>query len=141
MVGGMAAALRWGLPKNHPGSQTPWLPTLIIGLDTLIDYLDEFFLSEHLEESPDPVPFETFVAALERAKEPSDPWLDRFLQIQSFMCELARIEEPSDPEEAYDRYGRWLPFAYRNRSFFEASAKDLGYELDELVREPGKRLF
>jgi hypothetical protein len=141
MIGGMAGALRWGLPKNHPGSQTPWLPTLIIGLDTLIDYLDEFFLSEHLEEAPDPVPFETFVAALERAKEPSDPWLDRFLQIQSFMCELARIEEPSDPEEAYDRYRRWLAFAYRNRSFFEASAKDLGYELDELVREPGKRLF
>ena len=23
MVGGMAGALRWGLPKDHPGSQTP----------------------------------------------------------------------------------------------------------------------
>ena len=141
MIGGMAGALRWGLPKNHPGSQTPWLPTLIIGLDTLIDYLDEYFLSEHLEEAPDPVPFETFEAALERAKEPSDPWLDRFLQIQSFMRELARIEERPDPEEAYNRYRRWLPFAYRNRSFFEASAKDLGYELDELARGPGERLF
>src|SRR5215204_837796 len=141
MIGGMAGALRWGLPKDHPGSQTPWLPTLIIGLDTLIDYLDEYFLSEHLEEAPDPVPFETFEAALERAKEPSDPWLDRFLQIQSFMRELARIEERPDPEEAYDRYRRWLPFAYRNRSFFEASAKDLGYELDELARGPGERLF
>jgi hypothetical protein len=141
MIGGMAGALRWGLPKNHPGSQTPWLPTLIIGLDTLIDYLDEFFLSEHLEETPDPVPFETFEAALERAKEPSDPWLDRFVQIQSFMREIVHLEDRPAPDEAYERYKHWLPFAHRNRSFFEASAKDLGYELDELARGPGERLF
>jgi hypothetical protein len=141
MIGGMAGALRWGLPKNHPGSQTPWLPTLIIGLDTLIDYLDEFFLSEHLEETPDPVPFETFEAALERAKEPSDPWLDRFVQIQSFMREIVHLEDRLAPDEAYERYKHWLPFAHRNRSFFEASAKDLGYELDELARGPGERLF
>jgi len=31
----------------------------------------------------------------------------------------------------YARYQQWLPFAHRNRSFFEASARDLGYELDE----------
>jgi hypothetical protein len=141
MIGGMAGALRWGLPKNHPGSQTPWLPTLIIGLDTLIDYLDEFFLSEHLEEAPDPVPFETFEATLERAKEPSDPWLDRFVQIQSFMREIVHLEDRPAPDEAYERYKHWLPFAHRNRSFFEASAKDLGYELDELARGPGERLF
>ena len=131
MVGGMAGALRWGLPKGHPGSQTPWLPTLII-------YLDERFLSEHLEDTPEPVPFETFEAAIERDKEPADPWLDRFLQIESFMRDLARLEDAPDPEEAYDRYKHWLPSARRNRSFFEASARDLGYEL---ARGPGERLF
>ena len=133
--------MRWGLPKNHPGSQTPWLPTLIIGLDTLIGYLDELFLSEEIEGPSEPVPFETFEAALEREKEPADPWLGRFLQIQSFMREIAHLEAPPDPEEAYERYERWLPFAHRNRSFFEASAKDLGYELDELAHGPGERLF
>jgi hypothetical protein len=141
MIGGMAGALRWGLPKNHPGSQTPWLPTLIIGLETLIGYIDELFLSEHLEEAPDPVPFETFEAALEREKEPADPWLGRFLQIQTFMHEIARLEDAPDPEETYERYEQWLPFAHRNRSFFEASAKDLGYELDQLAHGPGERLF
>ena len=141
MIGGMAGALRWGLPKDHPGSQTPWLPTLIIGLETLITYLDEFFLSEHLKDAPDPVPFETFEAAFGRDKEPADPWLGRFLRIESFMCELAWLEDLPDPEEAYERYERWLPFAHRNRSFFEASAKDLGYELVELVQGPGERLF
>jgi len=141
MVGGMAGALRWGLPKDHPGSQTPWLPTLITGLETLITYLDERFLSEHLEDTPEPVPFETFEAAIERDKEPVDPWLDRFLQIESFMRDLVRLEDTPDPEEAYYRYKHWLPFAHRNRSFFEASARDLGYELDELARGPGERLF
>ena len=106
-----------------------------------ISYLDELFLSEEIEDPPEPVPFETFEAALEREKEPSDPWLGRFLQIQSFMRELASLEDAPDPKEAYERYERWLPFAHRNRSFFEASAKDLGYELDELAHGPGERLF
>ena len=38
-------------------------------------YIDERFLSEYLEEAPEPVPFETFEAAFEHGKEPSDPWL------------------------------------------------------------------
>ena len=141
MIGGMAGALRWGLPRDHPGSQTPWLPTLIVGLETLITYLDELFLSVDLEDPPDPVPFETFEAALDRDKEPSDLWLDRFFQIESFMREIVRFEDRPDPDEAYECYKQWLPFAHRNRSFFEASARDLGYELDELAQGPGEKLF
>jgi hypothetical protein len=141
MIGGMAGALRWGLPKNHPGSQTPWLPTLIVGLDTLTGYLDERFLSEELEVAPELVPFETFQAALERDKEPSDPWLERFLQMEAFMRDLARLEDAPDPKDGFERYKEWVPFAQRNRAFFEASARDLGYDLDDLAQEPGKRLF
>ncbi len=141
MLGGMAAALRWGLPKDHPGSQTPWLPTLLTGLDNVTSYLDERFLSEHLEGSPEPVPFETFEAVYSRGKEPADPWLDRFIHISFYMCEMVRLEDRPDTEEAYERYTEWLPFAHRNREFFEASAKDLGYELDDLDRSPGERLF
>lgn len=141
MLGGMAAALRWGLPKDHPGSQTPWLPTLLTGLDNVTSYLDERFLSERLEESPEPVPFETFEAAYLRGKEPADTWLDRFIHISSYMCEMVQLDERPDTEEAYERYKEWLPFAHRNRAFFEASAKDLGYELDDLDKNPGERLF
>ena len=141
MIGGMAGALRWGLPKNHPGSQTPWLPTLIVGLDTLTGYLDERFLSEELEVAPELVPFETFQAALERDKEPSDPWLERFLQMEVFMRDLARLDDAPDPKDGFERYKEWVPFAQRNRAFFEASARDLGYDLDDLAQEPGKRLF
>ncbi len=137
----MAGSLRWGLPHGHPGSQTPWLPTLLTGLETVTDYMEERFLSRRLAEPPDPVPFETFEAALLRGKEPADYWLGRFLQMNAFMRDLVHLEDPPDPEESYGRYKRWLPFAYRNRAFFETAAKDLGYELAELEGEPGERLF
>ncbi len=104
-------------------------------------FLEERFLSERLGEAPDPVPFETFRAALEYGKEPSDPWLERFLEMQLFMRDLVRLEGSPDTEESYDRYKEWLPFAYRSRSFFEVSASDLGYELHELERSPDKRQF
>ena len=141
MIGGMAGALRWGLPKGHPGSQTPWLPTLITGLEDIVAYLDERFLSERLGVPPDPVPFETFEAALERGEEPSEAWLGQFLQINASMHDLTRLQGPSDPQEAYARYEEWLPFAHRNRTFFEASARDLVYNLDDLAHGPGERLF
>jgi hypothetical protein len=141
MIGGMAGALRWGLPTHHPGSKTPWLSTLITGLEDVVAYLDDRFLSEDLEEVPDPVPYETFEATLERGKDPTDPWLPDFLGINTFMHDLARLEENPDPEEAYERYREWLPFAHRNRSFYEALARDLGYELDELEGGPGELIF
>ena len=141
MIGGVTSALRWGLPKDHAGSQTPWLPALIIGFDMVTAFLDERFLSERLEEAPNPVPFETFRAALEHGKEPADPWLERFFEMQLFMRGLARLEGPPDTEESYDRYKKWLPFAQRSRAFFETSARELGYELHELDRSPDKRLF
>jgi hypothetical protein len=141
MIGGMAGALRWGLPTHHPGSQTPWLPTLIAGLENVVDYLDDRFLSENLEDATEPVPYETFQATLERGKEPTDPWLDDFLRINAFMHDLARLEEDPDPEEAYARYKEWLPFSHRSWTFYEALARDLGYELDELEGGPGELIF
>jgi hypothetical protein len=107
----------------------------------MISFVDERFLSERLEKAPAPVSFETFETALEGDEETSDPWLARFVEMQIYVRDLARLEEPPDPAESYERYAEWLPFAYRNRAFFEASAKDLGYELRELDRSPGDRLF
>ncbi len=141
MMGGVAGALRWGLPKGHPARQTPWLPALIRGLDMTISFLDERFLSENLEEAPVPVPFETFRSAHEQEEEPENHWVARFFEMQRYMYKLARIKEPADAEEDYDQYKKWLPFAHRNQAFFEASARDLGYELKDLDYGPGERLF
>jgi hypothetical protein len=141
MVGGVSGALRWGLPEDHPACQTPWLPTLLVGLENITDFLEERFLSQPPGDPPEPVPFETFEAALLRGKEPADYWLERFLKMNSFMRDLVHLGDTPDPEEAYARYGRWLPFAYHNRAFFETSALDLGYEIEELEKGPGNRLF
>ena len=141
MVGGVSGALRWGLPEDHPASRASWLPTLLVGLDTITDFLEERFLSESPGDPPEPVSFETFEAALLRGKEPADYWLERFLKMNGFMRDLVHLEDTPDPEETYGRYERWLPFAYHNRAFFETSALDLGYEIEELEKGPGNRLF
>ena len=141
IIGGMAGALRWGLPTGHPASHTPWLPTLITGLTTLMVYMDERFLSEHLEDTPKPVSFDSFEAALTGQRGPPDWFSKRFVEMEHWMRELARLEDAPDATEAYERYSEWLPFAHHVRAFFEASAKDLGYELDELAHGPGEKLF
>jgi hypothetical protein len=141
MMGGMAGALRWGLPTGHLASQTPWLPTLITGLTTLMVYMDERFLSEHLEDVPKPVSFEGFEAALTGQRDPPDWFSKRFVEMERWMRDLAHLEEAPDAKEAYERYSEWLPFAHHVRAFFEASAKDLGYELDELAHGPGDKLY
>ncbi len=141
MMGGMAGALRWGLPTGHLASQTPWLPTLITGLTTLMVYMDERFLSEHLEDVPKPVSFEGFEAALTGQRDPPDWFSKRFVEMERWMRDLAHLEEAPDAKEAYERYSEWLPFAHHVRAFFEASAKDLGYELEELAHGPGEKLY
>jgi hypothetical protein len=140
-VGLMAAALRWGLPEEHEATQTPWLPTLITGVESIIQSIESRFLSEPVEHPPEPVPFETFQRTMDGDEEPEDWFLARFLRMQNFMRELARLEEPPDAKESYARYTEWLPFSHHVRAFFEASAKDLGYELEELTQDPGRRLF
>ncbi len=67
--------------------------------------------------------------------------MERFLEMQLYMRDLVRTQDSADPEECYERYKEWLPFAHRNRAFFEATARELGYGLEELDRNPGDRLF
>jgi hypothetical protein len=83
MIGGVVGALRWGLPRGHPAGQAPWLPALHTGLDMMISYVDERFLSERIEKAPAPVSFETFEAALERDEKPSEPWWLAFSRCSS----------------------------------------------------------
>ena len=140
-IGGATGALRWGLPSSHPATMTPWLPTLITGLLENIAFVERRFLSEPPGDAPDPISFEAFEKALAGETESPDWYSARFFEMQSWMHKLAHLEEPPDVKEAYGRYEEWLPYAYRVRTFFEASAKDLGYNLDELAQFPGERLF
>ena len=140
MIGGVAGALCWGLPKNHPASQSPWLPTLITGVDMMTSYIDERFLSESLEETPEPVPFETFEAAFERGREPSDPWLGASSRC-SFTCGISsRSRTHWTPRGATGATRNGSPSPPATWPF-EATARELGYGLHELDRNPGDRLF
>ena len=141
MIGGAAGALRWGLPSSHLATRTPWLPTLVTGVLENIAFMERRFLSKRLEDAPDPISFEAFEKALAGEEEPPDYFSRRFFEMQTWMHEIAHLDETPDVKESYARYLEWLPYTHRVRAFFEASAKDLGYKLDELAQTPGERLF
>ena len=140
MIGGAAGALRWGLPTSHPATLTPWLPTLMTGLMDNIAFIERRFLTKRLEEAPEPISFEAFEKALEGKGAP-DWFSERFFEMQHRMRDVAHLEEPADVKDAYKRYLEWLPYTHRVRAFFEATARDLGYKIEDLAQSPGERLF
>lgn len=140
VAGELAAALRWGLPGEHPAAREPQLPTLTTGIGDMIDQMEHSFLpSGPSGEAPEPAPFETFEAALRSEEAPDEHWLAEFLRVEGRMRGMAGLDAP-DPAEAYGRYQAWLPFAHRVESFVDATADDLGYELSRFsVGEDGRQ--
>ncbi|HWC12537.1 MAG TPA: potassium channel family protein [Acidimicrobiales bacterium] len=137
MIGGVVAALRFGLPKGHPAAQDPWLPSLTTGFGDVMREVEDHFGPRLTREEHDPVPFERFQAALdEQGGETGDERLEEFLALDRFMRRLAAVEGPPGAEETYERYLTWLPFATESRGFVETLARDLGTDLEQLQAEP-----
>lgn len=128
MMGGMAAALSWGLPKGHPATKEPWLDVLVEALATVTADIERRFMFLEEEEPPKPVLFEEFEAHLAEDKEPADPWVGRFLEVDQFMRHLTHLDTPLDANELYARYKGWLPFAHRLYTFVRRVSEDLAYE-------------
>lgn len=144
MIGGLTAALRWGLPKGHPATQEPWLPALAKSFTGITIRLEKRFMHHgQAKDGPQAVAFCTFVDCLEGKEEPADPWLGEFLDLESWMRRLARLEDAlPEAEEAYVRYKEWLPFTHRVDRFVRISLEDLGHEADDLRRrDPKAKLF
>lgn len=145
MIGGLAAALRWGFPTGHPATQEPWLPALIEGFTGVTTRIEKRFLSggRAKEEVPKAVDFATFVGCLEGKEEPADTWLSEFLDLECWMRRISRLDDTlPEAEEAYSRYKEWLPFAHQVDSFVRDSLEDLGRDPDELRhRDPKAKLF
>jgi hypothetical protein len=80
------------------------------------------------EEPPKPIAFEEFEAHLAEDKEPADPWVSRFLEVDQFMRRLTHLDTPLDANELYARYKGWLPFAHRLYTFVQGVSEDLAYE-------------
>ena len=137
MIGGVVAALRFGLPKDHPATLDPWLPPLITGFGDVMTEVEEHFGPGVPRQRPEPVPFERFRAALDgEADGAVDERAEEFLAMDRFMRRLADIDGPPDAEETYERYCAWLPFATESREFVSTLAEDLGTDLEQLEAEP-----
>lgn len=141
MIGGVVAALRWGLPKDHPATTDPWLPSLLTGYRSVMREVEARFVPGHQFTEPEPVPFEDFRAALAEGGTSDDKRLNEFCELDRFMRGVAELEEPSDPEEAYERYCDWLPFATESADLVTALADDLGTDIGEVVAEPQSARF
>ena len=144
MIGGLAAALRWGLPKGHSATQEPWLPALVEGFTGVTIRIEKRFMHHRqAQDGPQAVAFSTFVDCLEGKEEPADTWLGQFLDLELSMRQLAGLDGAlPDAEEAYARYKEWLPFAHRADRFLRSSLEDLGREPGDLLhRDPKAKLF
>lgn len=139
MLGGLIAALNWGLPRSNAAAQEPLLPSLIAEFDTVQAFLNERFLPGQKEDSPDPVPFGLFVQVLSGEKELNNRWLNHFLHLDNEMRKLARPDAETDMAEIYSRYSEWLRFAHRTQETVKRVTHHLGYDLDELYQGGGRK--
>ena len=137
MIGGVVAALRWGLPRGHPATRDPWLPSLVTGYTSVMREVEHHFVPGADPGDQEPVLFERFRSALAEGGDAGDEErLAEFIELDRFMRGVAALEDGPDPEEAYARYRDWLPFATESAAFISAMAADLGTDIGDLTAEP-----
>lgn len=137
MLGGTIGALRWGLPAGHPATTEPTLVPLTFQFLEFGEYL-QGILRWQSADVPEVLDRERFLDRVARAGrgEQVDEWTSRFLQLDRDMAALAGLSPLADPEEAYRRYARWLPFAYRAQQIALAVGHDLDYQPVILTDHP-----
>ncbi len=142
MIGGVVAALRWGLPMDHPATVDPWLPSLAIGYRSVMREVEHTFISGVAPTEPEPVSLDRFRASLAGEGGPDgDERLNEFVDLDRFMRGIANIDDEPDAGEGYRRYCEWLPFAIESADFVSAMASDLGIDIGDIVAEPDTARF
>lgn len=151
MLAGITGGLRWGLPKGHPVTQEPTLLPLTEQFENFRRYMHPLlrWTSADVPETVDPAEFRRQLDADARGRGDDgrhrrkraiaiDPWVARFIQVNTDMAELVHDVALTDIDEAYDRYVEWLPFAYRSQQFSAAIIRDLDYQpiYSETTEEP-----
>lgn len=135
VIGGVVAALRWGLPMNDPATVDPWLPSLATGYQSVMREVEHNFIPRVGPTEPVPAPLDRFRDAL------GDERLAEFVKLTRFMGGITDLHDLPDPEEAYRRYCEWLPFATESAAFVLAIATDLGIDIGDIVAEPDTARF
>jgi hypothetical protein len=126
MSGHWVAALRWGLPSEHPVTTQPLVTRLTLQFEQFADHLQGRPGWTRVR-TPEVVSYECFLAAYGTEQAESDEWLGRFLLLDRYMARLARSDHPANPMMAYQRYKLWLPFARRTEQMIAAISQDLDY--------------
>jgi hypothetical protein len=139
MLGGVIAALSWGLATGHPAHDDPWLPPLVRAYTrALIHVADTYLGGRVADPDTDPVDEATFDRARRRG-DADDEHLRRFLDLERYMADIAGLRRPP-ARDAYRRYREWLSFTVKTEAFLEALDADLGIGPRQVEEHPARRL-
>lgn len=134
MTSGVTGALRWGLPADSIAALSPSLPRLVEVFDDFRE-LRYRMMKWPTPVLPTTVTIERFRAdfagfAAQSSRSSMDPWVVRFLTLNEEMAAIVAPAGAPAPaaDEAYERYTRWLAFAYPALHFVTQVSRDLDYQ-------------
>jgi hypothetical protein len=136
MTSGVIGALQWGLPADHPASQSPEIIRLI---EAFIDFRDQ---RSRVMRWRVPVPLspltrdefdeQWIIYRSRRLDAHPEQWAARFFALNEAMAQLADAGDQGsgdqDGDDAYSRYVGWLAFAYPAAQFVTDISRDLDYQ-------------
>jgi Ion channel len=135
IIGQLIAALRWGLPADHPAATNPWLVALVGSYLHIAEYVERHFTGTPMAHAP-PLDREAFVARLSGGADTCDETVQRFIDLTRHMERVTGVHDASTAEALYARYRGWLAFSQRASGFVRATARDLAYDMDALRLTP-----
>jgi hypothetical protein len=137
MIGGVIAALSWGLPPGHPAHDDPWLQPLVRAYTRAVDHVVRSFLRGRVaSHDSHPVDEATF-SRTRRQGHAGDERLGQFLDLERYMGEIAGLRRRPD-REAYRRYREWHAFTAKTDAFLEALDSDLGVGPSNIEGHPAR---
>ncbi|MCU1449686.1 MAG: hypothetical protein JWP02_1856 [Acidimicrobiales bacterium] len=137
MIGGVIAALSWGLPPGHPAHDDPWLQPLVHAYTRALDHIAHTFLRGRVrDDDTHPVDEATFDQARRRG-DSDDQRLARFLDLERSMADIAGLRR-RPAREAYRSYREWLAFTAKTDAFLEALDSDLAIGPSHVAGHPAR---
>ncbi|MFQ6552255.1 hypothetical protein AAD018_007915 [Aestuariibius insulae] len=123
----IVTALRWCLPEGHRARTSPNLKALEVGLDELVEDLQDRYVPVHLRTTAKPVSYKQFRAAQSPHLGVPDTWVEMFLRDCDETSRATGVEIDPLAPETYENYREWLPYVLRLFDFERAIRTDLGY--------------
>lgn len=121
MLGAMIALMQWGLPRDEPLTQDPFLAALVDGYTHALERLRRNFVGPSPIDDLEPASRAEFAAG-------EGTCVAEYADLERRARDQAGTDAPPERDEAaYDRYRDWLVFAHRQRVVLDRVADRLGY--------------